>query len=216
MNKRKNNIPNAQKSNSFQFSQIIMFILNYFRRKRTKERKLSLISKFIKPGSMVLDLGAGNGQIAEELHAVTGASFTLLDVIDYNTSKFPLQLFNGKKIPYPDNYFDQSLVIFVLHHLENANEQERILQELIRVTKEEIIIWEDTPRNWFEELINRFVDYVINFEAGVPVTHLYNRHNSWRLLFEFLGLDIVHEIYCRDFGFLLGGYAQQLYVLRKK
>ncbi|HZQ06642.1 MAG TPA: class I SAM-dependent methyltransferase, partial [Anaerolineae bacterium] len=74
------------------------------------------VTPFLKPDYHILEIGAGNGLVAEMLHRTTGANFTLLDVVDYNRSAFPLHLYDGRALPFDDNTFDLSLLIFVLHH----------------------------------------------------------------------------------------------------
>lgn len=166
-----------------------------------------------------MDLGAGNGQLAENLQSLTGAKFTLLDVIDYNTSSLPLYVFDGEKIPYADASFDQAIIIFVLHHLSDKVVQENLLREAARVTRGEIVIWEDTPRNWnwLERALNKVADWIINRSAcsGVHVPHSYRNNSDWEELFSKLNFKIMKKIEIRAFPLIFGGYSQHIYVIRK-
>ena len=74
------------------------------------------VKPFLPAGQTIIEIGAGNGLVAQALADATAADFTLLDVVDYNQSKLPMRVYDGKKIPFPDNSFDYALLIFVLHH----------------------------------------------------------------------------------------------------
>ncbi|MGB9598574.1 MAG: class I SAM-dependent methyltransferase [Minisyncoccales bacterium] len=100
-----------------------------------------------------LDLGCGNGRSA----------FTFMDKVKlfycldinqnllkefkknpyFNHKKFILQCFDGKKIPFPDNFFDFVSMITVYEHLK---EPAILLKEVFRVLKKEgyFLIQNDT------------------------------------------------------------------------
>ena len=195
-----------------------MRFLEYHRLKRLKEFRVPLLESFIRSGASVLDFGSGNGLLAEVLAQKTGAHFTLIDTVDYNVSKLPLRLFDGERIPYPDNTFDQSLTVFVLHHVADPQQQEALIDELARVTKGDIIVWEDTPQYWFEYVINSWWDFFINFVTSreVHVPHSYRTAENWKELFSRHNLLVSKEIPVRDFVWFFGGYTQRIFILRKK
>jgi ubiquinone/menaquinone biosynthesis C-methylase UbiE len=76
------------------------------------------------------------------------------------------------KMPYPDNYFDVTIIAFVLHHL--TYDQKKILDEIKRVTKKTIIILDHVKS---EMKIPQMIQgiYWRIFDGG----HKYNRMNEW-------------------------------------
>ena len=66
-----------------------------------KLRAKRIVSSFlphISEGANILDIGAGSGMLAEEIAKRINVKFSLLDVIDWNVSRFPLMLFDGEHI----------------------------------------------------------------------------------------------------------------------
>ena len=74
----------------------------------------NLIINYIKKDEKVLDIGAGSGYIAEIISKK--ADVTLLDIKNYNQTKLPLKIYDGKKIPFKDNSFDTAMIITVFHY----------------------------------------------------------------------------------------------------
>ena len=108
------------------------FFLNY---------KYLLLRKYYR--KKCLDVGAGTGRFSKYLLDM-GHKVKSLDIVD--KSEFPelnLTLFNGKKIPFDDQAFDTSTLMFVLHH---TNYQDELIKECKRVTSKYIIIGEDVMK----------------------------------------------------------------------
>src|SRR5438132_12844799 len=74
------------------------------------------LAPYFSSGERLLEIGAGSGQVALALQRATGAHLTLVDVVDYNQTELPLKTYDGLHLPFPDESFDWSLLIFVLHH----------------------------------------------------------------------------------------------------
>lgn len=100
----------------------------------------NLIQEYIPSKSLVLDIGCGNMLISKVLRDRIGICVRGIDVIDMNLTNLPHQIFDGKKIPFSGNSFDVSLLIGVLHHVED---QQILLEEAKRVTGGRVIIFED-------------------------------------------------------------------------
>ncbi len=134
----------------------------------------------------VLDVGAGRCYVSKEVQTKNkDVEVTCLDVDNYNMTDMKLILYDGKKIPFPDNNFDTLMLIYVLHHVENPVE---VLKECIRVCKGNIIITEDPAGNFFVKAI----DYIYNNFHGVDCPFNFKSDIEWIILFNKLGLDIVH------------------------
>ena len=171
-------------------------------------RILSLTEPIIpnlEPGSNVLDLGAGFCNITKYLRE-QGHEVTPLDIHDL--SLFPdikPHIYDGRKIPYPDNHFDTTLLITVLHH---TPEPMKILEEAMRVSKKQIIIVEDIFSSTWHKYLTWAMDSVVNLEFwGHP--HSNKSDEEWREVFKDLGLTLKVAMY-RNFWMM---FSHATYVL---
>lgn len=152
--------------------------------------------KFIKKGGEILDIGGGGGWIGREIRKRKTANVTLLDVIDWNQTDLKLVLYDGKKMPFSDNSFDAALLIFVLHHSENPLE---VLKEAKRISKDKVIIIEDTYTSFFNKILLCIWDVISNlpvffikpFAEKMPFN--FKRISKWEEVFEKFQLKIVFK-----------------------
>jgi len=99
---------------------------------RTEEFKL--VRGFFRPGIRVLEIGGGTGFQAS-LIASTGASVDSIDVAEPLPGveiHFPVRIYGGKDLPFPDDYFD---VVFSSNVLEHIPDLRTTLSEIQRVMK---------------------------------------------------------------------------------
>lgn len=97
-------------------------------------RVLFDIQSRIQKGSKILEVGAGTGWQAKKL-AEHGFSVEAIDIekSDYLEHRiWPVLNYDGKNIPFPDNYFD---VVFSSNVLEHIPPQEDFQTEIKRVLK---------------------------------------------------------------------------------
>ncbi len=88
------------------------------------------------PGGRVLDVGCGVGQVVARLTA-TGFEAHGVDVAQPNIAKARkfsdrCQLYDGRRLPYPDDHFASVGALNVLEHVEAP---EDFIRELVRVAK---------------------------------------------------------------------------------
>ena len=157
---------------------------------------LNDIGPFLKKGERVLDIGAGGGWSGELIAKEKEVDVQLLDVEDFNRSKLPLTLYDGKNIPFADNSFDSSLLLFVLHHCKDPL---AVLKEAIRVSKNRIIIHEDTYTSSFGRILAGINDFTSNSPFFITnpmkmnMPYNYRTIAEWeRVFFEF-GLKVVSK-----------------------
>lgn len=150
--------------------------------------RYELIAKHINEGSQVFDIGAGTGWVGKRLQERKACAVQLVDVIDRNETTLPLQLYDGKKLPYSSDAFDAAVLVFVLHHTLNHAE---ILKEAARVARQRIIIVEDTPKNPLERAAQWACDTVLNLEHGFATPHSYKSIADWHALFTTMKLPLV-------------------------
>ena len=144
---------------------------------------------FIDKGSKILDLGCGSGIVGSEFQEFFKAQVTGVDIQDRRIKKIPFQIFDGFRIPFPDNSFDIVLISYVLHHAKNP---EVLLKEAKRVSRGKIIIYEDLPEGILSKLRCRLhqVSYNI-FQKGSFWS--FKTKKEWEELFKKLGLKIICE-----------------------
>ncbi|MCD4759326.1 methyltransferase domain-containing protein [archaeon] len=163
-------------------------VKNYYKKDRVvdkydKKRFLSKGGKFVdsnekeivgslfkeKKNQNILDVGAGTGRfsilLAKQGHNITclDQSKEMLEILDKKSKQegLNLSLIKGDalKLPFQDNIFDACVSIRVLWHFKNP---EKLLEEMIRVTKKDGIIIFDllnkkSLRRFFTPVANRFV-----------------------------------------------------------
>ena len=149
----------------------------------TKAKKINeCCREFVKGG--VLDIGAGRCFIAEEVREKNNADVTCLDVKNLSQTGMKVVVYDGRKIPFKSNEFDTALIAYVLHHCE---EPIKVLKEAIRVTKGNIIIFEDTKPSAFVNMM----DFLSNKLRGVKTPFKFRTEKEWLKIFKKLNLKIV-------------------------
>ena len=82
------------------------------------------LASMVPPGSEVLDVGCGDGQISAQLTKNgSGISVRGIDVLLRPNSHIPVTQFEGNKIPFPDASFDLVMFVDVLHHTQDPAAQ---------------------------------------------------------------------------------------------
>lgn len=159
------------------------------------ERKAETIAGLCAPhvGASIVDVGAGRALIAKRILEKTGAKITCVDIDDLNETNLSREellyvLYDGKTLPFPDNTFETALLVYVLHH---CNNQEEILDEVMRVSKRAII---------FEDLgpypLTQIGDFIVNtLLHGVYAPLKFRRDASWKELFAQKGFRLVEAKY---------------------
>ena len=100
-----------------------------------RQEEFNRIRKFIHPGDQVLEVGGGTGYQAQ-LIVTTGAHVDSIDVAPPPKARetyYPVTLYNGRDIPFPDGRFD---VVFSSNVLEHVLHPTDLLAEIRRVLKD--------------------------------------------------------------------------------
>lgn len=184
-----------------------------FLRENEVGRKLA---PHVDAGQRVLDLGAGTGFISRWLRDNAGVRPTLTDVVPYGNRARGLPfipLGDPFHVPVPDRSFDVVLMLFVLHHLERWEEQERLIDEALRVSRTRLVVMEDTPATGVDRAFNKVWDRVLNLRHRVPCPFTFRSADDWFHLFKGRDLSVAHSETYRPMWPTLRTYPHSLFVL---
>ena len=162
-------------------------VRNFF---KISARKMCFDCKeFIKEGSKILDLGCGSGVAGKEFQDFFKSDLIGIDIVDQRIEKIPFKIFDGISIPFPDNFFDVVLISYVLHH---SQDQDALLKETKRVTKEKIIIFEDLPEGFLSKIYCSLhgLSYRLIFRNSKGRLNFRNQA-EWEKFFNHLQLEII-------------------------
>jgi ubiquinone/menaquinone biosynthesis C-methylase UbiE len=159
----------------------------------------SKVGPWLEPGQTLLDLGAGTGFISRWLRDHAGVRPTLTDVVSYQNREQSLEfirLENPFSVPVANASFDVVMLLFVFHHVDTHADQERLLDEAVRIARSRIVVLEDTPETRLDRMFNRAWDWLLNQRHRVPTPFTFRRTEEWIQLFKERDLSIVHvEMY---------------------
>jgi len=103
--------------------------------------EFSIFRDYVENGDKVLDIGCGNGRLLKLLKNkridYTGSDIAE-KLVEIAKQKYPQNKFivaDGRKLPFPENYFDKVFSIAVLHSIPSEEFRLQILKEAKRVLK---------------------------------------------------------------------------------
>ena len=170
------------------------------------------IFPFINKKDNIIDIGTGTGFVTKSIIEKKKNKITCVDVrLNPLCKSMPVLIYDGKKLPFPNESFDTALLIAVLHH---CNQPLKVLDEAIRVSSKKIIIMEDLFESRIEKWLTLIEDSIVNWEfKGHP--HSNKTENGWLEAFKQRNLNVVHfekfRLICAGFPFRLG-----IFILEKK
>jgi len=173
------------------------------------EKMVRLFEKQIPRGSRILDLGGGWGFYAEPLKK-GGHEHLVLDVVNPGYQKAPVVLYDGSKIPFPDESFDVTILVTMLHHVPDP---QALFKEVRRVTRQQVIVVEDL----YHHAVGRFWticrDRLLNIEFATH-PHQFRKDGAWREFFKAAGFEVSSF---KSFYTWLSGFRilNGVYVLQK-
>ena len=174
------------------------------------------IAPWVERGQRVLDVGGGTGFISRWLRDRTGVAPTMTDVVEYRNRdrSIPfLRLHDPFRLPVADASFDVVLMMFVMHHIERAEDQVRLLSEAVRVARSRLIVLEDTPGNAVDRVMNTAWDWLLNQRHRVPTPFTFRDVDGWLRQFKEMDLSIVHVETYRPMWPTLKTYPHSIFVL---
>ena len=146
----------------------------------------SHLADLIPKGSRILDVGCGDGLIAQLLMQMRpDISVRGIDVLVRESNKIPVEHFDGQRIPYGNVSFDVVLFVDVLHHAEDPCE---LLKEALRVSRKVVLIKDHIQEGFLAGPTLRFMDRVGNLRHGVSCRYDYWPRQRWFETFQSLGV----------------------------
>lgn len=146
------------------------------------------LGALVPPGSTILDVGTGDGQIARAIaDAQEGTKVEGIDVMLRPETHIPVTLFGGTSIPFPDRSFDVVSFVDVLHHTEDPD---ILIREAARVARKAVIIKDHLSENSVQHMTLRLMDWVGNAPHGVVLPYNYVSRRQWDEWFAAAGLGI--------------------------
>jgi SAM-dependent methyltransferase len=125
--------------------------------------RLTAMAPYIAAGERVLDFGAGRGDFLKIVSRELKVDIVGIDIIDYTDDGVDVLMFDGKSIPLPDKSVDVGMAAFVLHHTKN---HKLVIDELNRVSRKRIVIFEDTYFTPWQKLFIIWNDFYANIIMG--------------------------------------------------
>lgn len=165
-------------------------MLGFLHNKIIYDRRVDVLSDYfskITPDNIrVLDIGCGDGLISSKIMSKKkGVSIQGVDIVPRPKGFIDISLYDGQKLPFPNNTFDAVIFSDVLHHADDAKE---LLTEALRVSNKYIIIKDHLCESGFDDIRLRVMDWVGNARYGVPLPYKYFSLSEWDEMFSSLGL----------------------------
>jgi ubiquinone/menaquinone biosynthesis C-methylase UbiE len=176
------------------------------------ENTFSYIKNFIKSGDEVLDIGSGNGLVADLIKKRITGKINCIDVIDINKSGIPTTIYDGVHIPFDIERFDVVVCNFVLHHTVN---QTGLIKEMMRVARSRVVILEDTPQNVIDRIFNLI--HIFNSKRKYNSGKMkFRTDREWKELFTGMGIVMEKDVAISKDRDPLYPTNRRVYVLNKK
>lgn len=156
---------------------------------RTRSKTVvSRVSPYLEKSKKVIDIGSGTGDVALLL-SNAGKDITPVDVADFHGIRvLETTIYDGKRLPFPNNSFDSALLLMVLHHTPNPD---LVFTEAARVAKE-IVVIETSYTNGINKFLTVLTDAIGNLRFNAYWSS-YKTDDEWRQFFNKKGFKIVES-----------------------
>lgn len=125
----------------------------------------------------LLDIGCGDGTVAQGIGAAVGATrIAGVDVLVRPTTAIPVTEYDGVSLPFPDGAFEAVVISDVLHHCASPS---AVLREALRVASRVVAIKDHFRFDRLSGAILLAMDQVGNAAPGVLVRGTYFTAGEW-------------------------------------
>lgn len=163
--------------------------LNHLHARMVFGRRIRVLSRHIAaqlPEGSVLDVGCGDGTLAQAVMEMNPKTrFQGIDVFLRPSVAIPAQVYDGHRIPFPDDAFDWVTICDVLHHTDDPAS---VLAECARVARRGVVIKDHLREGLLAGPTLRLMDWVGNRGHDVRLPYNYLSRKEWTAIFARLGL----------------------------
>jgi len=146
------------------------------------------LAELLPRDTSVLDVGSGDGLLARKVMDLRpDLRIRGVDVLPRAESHIPVDMFDGRTLPFTDREFDVVMMVDVLHH---ASDQRRLLREMVRVSKRTVVIKDHIVRGALAWRTLVFMDWVGNARYGVALPYAYWTKAQWDTAYADVGLRV--------------------------
>ena len=139
------------------------------------DKRASFIRQNVAPGK-ALDVGCGTGVLAERLaregYDVTGVDpfQGMLKYLKQRNPAIGTVHARGEHLPFPDDTFDLTYCVAVMHHVADPKDVRDTLMEMTRVTRPggHVLVWDHNPRNPYWPILMKRVPQDTGAERLIP------------------------------------------------
>lgn len=170
------------------------------------------IARLIPDADEILDVGCGNGYIAQHLAGLMGSYVRGIDVQGAPEAPISFRHYDGRNFPVADNSYQAILFCYVLHH---AQDIEAVLSEAQRVLREggSIVVYEDIPTTAWDRLLCKVHNWKWRGRTGACT---FRHEDEWRKTFESAGFEVVYERQLSRGRNLSHPVSRKLHVLKNR
>jgi len=154
------------------------------------EKKVyNILSSHLNGGS-VLSIGCGEGKIEHMLKEKNNVEIRGVEITKYNEQRIKTDIYDGKSLPFKDNSFDTTMLVYILHH---TNDMESLISEAVRVAKKEVIILDHTYTDGVSKTFLKIYDYFANIPYKMPIPLNFLKVHEWKTLFSKFNIEITQS-----------------------
>jgi len=138
-----------------------------------------------------LDVGCGDGTIARGVQdSRPGLTAQGVDVLARPEVAIPMEVYDGRRLPFEDNSFDVVTVVDVLHHCDDPD---AVLADIARVAARAVLVKDHIASGRTSRAILKFMDWVGNRGHGVRLVYNYWTDDHWQAAWQRHGLTVADE-----------------------
>lgn len=141
----------------------------------------SLKQVWLAPHPRVLDIGGGTGVIAEAIKAFLPADQVVsVDVVDryFATLTIEKLVYDGSRLPFPDNSFDAATINNVMHHIPREV-RPGLMREINRVVSGPVYIKDHIASSWIDHQKLTILDAIGNIPFKGQIEAWYLSDPEW-------------------------------------
>lgn len=126
----------------------------------------------------VLDIGAGDGQIAMALMRLRpDLKVEGVDIVPRPRTLIPVTQYDGKTLPFADKSVDYVTIVDVLHHTTSPS---AVMLEASRVARHGVVIKDHLREGVLAGPTLGFMDWFGNLGDGVPMPYMFLNRREWQ------------------------------------